>query len=33
MQRQNVEIAGAAELGGQDGHMPTQFLENKIENL
>ena len=22
---------GAAELGGQGGHLPTQFLENKIE--
>ena len=23
---------GAVELGGQGGHLPTQFLENKIEN-
>ena len=26
-------LAGAVELDGQGGHLPTQFLENKIENL
>ena len=28
-----IDWTGAAELGGQGGHLPTQFLENKIENL
>ena len=28
-----ISITGAVDLGGQGGHLPTQFLENKIEIL